>query len=210
MIKKNRFQLFTEGEGDPAGTDPAGTPTPNNEPTAPKTFTQEEVDALLAAQKKELGDIFDKKFDKKFADYKAKSEQEKEEAAKLASMNAQEKAEHERDQYQKELEELRSKVTRSEMTAEARKMLSEQNISVEDDLIGMLIGADAENTQKAVNAFAEMFKTELEKAIKAKLAGQPPKAGGTHTITKEEILAVKDPIKRQELMAANFDLFERK
>lgn len=204
--KKLKFQLFADPD-DP-GTPPGGDP---GDQDPPKSYSQEEVDKLLAKQKEDLGKTFEDKLNKKFAQYKEEAKKKADEAARLAEMNAQEKAEHERDELQKELDALKAKDARNAMIAESRKTLSEQGITVSEGILNALVTNDAETTQKAVSEFAELFNADVAKAVKAKLAGDPPPAdpGAAPKVTKEEIMAIKDPVKRQELIAKNMQLFRK-
>ena len=86
----------------------------------------------------------DKILNKKFAEWEKKKQKEVDEAKKLADMNAKEKAEYERDKLQKELDELKRKNSLSEMTKTARKMLSDEGVSVSDDVLSMIVSTDAE------------------------------------------------------------------
>lgn len=81
-------------------------------------------------------------------------------------MNAQQKAEYERDKYQKELAEYKTREALSKMSSTARKMLAEQEISVSDDVIAMLVSADAEETNAAIKGFAEAFNSAVTAAVK--------------------------------------------
>lgn len=131
-----------------------------------------------------------------------------EEAAKLAEMNAQQKAEYERDKVQKELDEYKRRDTVNAMVAESRRQLSEQGIAVSDDILTRLVGETAEETKASVDAFSTAFTAAVEDAVKKQLAGKAPAAGvTTKTMTKEEILAIKDPITRQAAIRDNIGLF---
>lgn len=60
------------------------------------------------------------------------------------------------------------------------------------------------------NAYLAKDRSELEKTIKAELLKQNPEpspAGTNPKLTKDEIMAVKNPIERQKLIAQNIDLF---
>lgn len=136
-------------------------------------------------------------------------EKEKAEAKRLADMNAQERAEAERDKVKKELDELKAKNAIAEMTNEARKMCTEHNINVGDDLLSVLVNQDADKTKKAVDAFVKMFESEVDKAVKEKLKGNGPKRGGSNKgVTRESILNITDPMERQRMIAENMDLFQ--
>ena len=175
---KKRFialQLFAE---EPT-TDPQG--TPNNEPAAAEpgkeTNTKEPVTA--AEPKKDAPKYTDADLDriinKKFAEMQQKKDKEVAEAAKLAEMNATQKAEYERDQLKKELNELKRKDTLAEMTKTARKMLADEGITATDELLAVMVTTDAEETKAAVDGFTTLFKDALEVAVKERLRGETPK-----------------------------------
>ena len=193
------LQLFADDGADGSSQEPANSTTETkeaegkeNEPKPEKKYSDDDVDKIL---------------NKKFAEWEKKKQKEVDEAKKLADMNAKEKAEYERDKLQKELDALREKDSLSEMTKTARKMLSDEGVSVSDDVLSMIVSTDAEKTKAAVDAFAKAFNDAVEAAVKEKLKGNPPKKGGGSTLTKEKILDVKDPVERQKLIAENMDLF---
>lgn len=145
---------------------------------------------------------------KKFAEWASKKDKEMDEATKLANMNAQERAEHERDELQKQLDELRQRDTLAQMAAEARNMLQKEAVSVPDSVIDMLVSADADKTKKAVSNFASAFKTAVQAAVVEQLKGKPPKTGGAKTVTKADIMKVQDRAERQRLIRENQELFK--
>ena len=145
---------------------------------------------------------------KRLAKWEKQQAAKVEEAAKLAELNAQQKAEYERDKVQKELDEYKRRDTVNAMVAESRRQLSEQGIAVSDDILARLVGETAEETKASVDAFSTAFTAAVEDAVKKQLAGKAPAAGvATKTMTKEEILAIKDPIARQAAIRDNIGLF---
>lgn len=207
-MRKHFFdlQLFAE---DPQGTDPknqpaaqTGDPKPLNDPD-PKS--QEP-----ANQPKYTDDDVNKLIDQKFAEWQKKQQKAIDEAKKLERMNAQQKAEYERDQLQKQIEEYQKKDTLSGMTKTARKMLSDEQISIPDELLDKLVTTDAEETKTAVDAFIKLFKESVQSAVKDALRGNAPKGGaGSNTaVTKDQILAIKDRTERQHMIAEHMDLFQ--
>ena len=183
----------TEGQ-DNQGQDNQGQDNQGQDKSSEKKYSDKDLDAIL---------------DKRFARWKADQEKEKAEAKRLADMNAQERAEAERDKVKKELDELKAKNAIAEMTNEARKMCTEHNINVGDDLLSVLVDQDADKTKKAVDAFVKMFESEVDKAVKEKLKGNGPKRGGSNKgVTRESILNITDPMERQRMIAENMDLFQ--
>ncbi len=211
MKRKIYLQLFAEG-GEPGaaagstGADGAGTgtgadgkagdgKTQDTKPNGAAKYTDEDLDRII---------------NQKFAKWQEKQQKAVDEAAKLAKMDAQQKAEYERDQLQKELDALKKKDSLSEMTKTARKMLSDGGITVPDELLAMMVNTNAEETKAAVDGFAKVFKEAVEAAVKERLKGEPPKkgaGGGSAAMTKEQIMAIRDPELRQKKMIENRQLF---
>ena len=163
--------------------------------TQPK-YTDEDVDKII---------------NRKFAEWEKKQEKAVSEAKKLAEMNATEKAEYERDKLQKELDELKKANSIAEISKTARKMLSDEGITIPDELLSLMVTTDAEETKAAVDGFSTLFKEAVENAVKEKLKGNPPKVGtggGAATMTKETIMAIKNDELRQQKMLENKHLFK--
>ena len=181
-----------EGANKDATTTTQAEPKQDGNKQQPK-YTDADVDEIVS---------------KRLAKWEKQQAAKVEEAAKLAEMNAQQKAEYERDKVQKELDEYKRRDTVNAMVAESRRQLSEQGIAVSDDILARLVGETAEETKASVDAFSVAFTAAVEDAVKKQLAGKAPAAGvATKTMTKEEILAIKDPITRQAAIRDNIGLF---
>ena len=154
-------------------------------------------------------DDLDKILSNRFSRWQKEQQKAVDEAKKLAEMDATQKAEYERDQLKKELADLKRKDSISEMTKTARKMLSDKNISVSDELIAMMVTTDAEETKKAIDGFTKAFTDAVENAVKERLRGNPPRrgSGGAPTMTREQIMAIRDPELRQKKMLEHRELF---
>ncbi|ERI05144.1 DUF4355 domain-containing protein [Atopobium sp. oral taxon 810] len=134
----------------------------------------------------------DKIIERKFAKWQKQQDEKVAEAQKLAEMNATQKAEYERDQLQKHLDELERSNAISDMVSESRKQLSQRNIDLPDELVQMLVADDAETTKARVDSFAETFEAAVAAAVQAKLAGNAPKKGNATPLTKAQIMSIPD------------------
>ena len=204
MRKRIDLQLFAEDGASPSA-EPAAEQTPDSkaEPTPAPAATVKDT-----GEKKYSDTDVNKIIDQKFAEWQKKQDKAVDEAKKLSAMNAQQKAEYERDKLQKELDEYKRKDSIAEMTKTARKMLSDSGITIPDDLLGMMVTTDAEETKAAVDGFAKAFTEAVEAAVKERLKGEPPRRGsGTPGMTKEQIAAIKDPELRQKAMLENKHLY---
>ena len=202
-IWKFDLQLFADDPAPDTGSDegaeaPEGK-LPEDKPEKPeqgkKRYTDEDVDGII---------------NRKFAEWQKKQQKAVDEAKKLAEMNAQQRAEHERDQLQKELDDYKRKDSLAEMTKTARKMLSESGITASDDILSVLVTTDAEQTKAAIDSFSKAFQAAVEAAVKERLRGEPPRrgsGGGATPMTKEQIMKIRDPELRQKKMLENKELF---
>lgn len=202
-IWKFNLQLFADDPAPDTGSDegakaPEGKP-PEDKLEKPeqgkKRYTDEDVDDII---------------NRKFAEWQKKQQKAVNEAKKLAEMNAQQKAEYERDQLQKELDDYKRKDSLAEMTKTARKMLSESGITASDDILSVLVTTDAEQTKAAIDSFSKTFQAAVEAAVKERLRGEPPRrgsGGGAAPMTKEQIMKIRDPELRQKKMLENKELF---
>lgn len=202
---RSRLQLFAEGDdggtsgedgdaGDDGGDDDSkdtGDDSGNE-----KKYTDEEVDALI---------------ERKFAEWQKKHEKQQaklDEAERLKNMSDQERKDHEMEELRKQVSALQKKETMAKMSTTARTMLSAKGITVDDNLVGMLISEDADATKSAVDAFITAFQDAVSKAVKDALKGEAPRKGGSSGLTKEQIMKVKDRAERQRLIQENMHLFK--
>ncbi len=200
MKEKLKFNLqhfaeSAEPEDEENIEEPEDTPEtePEINPEDEKKYSDKEVDELI---------------NKKFAKWQKDQEKKITEAAKLAEMNAQEKAEYERDQLQKKLDELERANTLNQMGKTARTMLAEKGITIPEELVNVLLTDEADTTKANVDSFAEAFNKAVEDAVNEKLRAKTPERMGGSTLTKAEILAVKDMEQRRKLIAENIKLFD--
>ncbi len=173
LLMPMNLQYFAEPEGG-QDTPPAEKATPpedkpKGEGTG-KTFSRDEVAKMIAAETK-----------KARASWEQEAEAKKEEAKKLAKMNAEEKLQHELEQKEAEIAELKRGQTLNEMKSEASKMLSGAGLPQDDELLGLIVSDDAEATKKAVAVI-----TNFASLIKKENARQTtPGEGGQFTADKE-------------------------
>lgn len=191
-MKKRLFmpmnlQYFAEPEGG-HDTPPAEQTTPPDDKSkgeeTGKTFSRDELAKIVAAETK-----------KARASWEQEAEAKKEEAKKLAKMNAEEKLQHELEQKEAEIAELKRGQTLNEMKSEASKMLSGAGLPQDDELLGLIVSDDAEATKKAVAVitnFASLIKKENARQTTPGEGGQFSADKNTKKTVAE--LAVKNRI----------------
>lgn len=187
-------QLFEE----PAGAEPAAEEVkqPEGAKEPEKKYTDEDIDRII---------------NKKFAEWQKKQQKAVDEAAKLASMNAQEKAEHERDELQKQLDDYKHRDTLAEMAKTVRKTAEAEGVSIPEEMVALLTTDDADATNGNVKAYLKAFKDAVQLEVKTQLtAGKKPGASsGSGSLTREDIEKIADPIARQKAIRENIELYRR-
>lgn len=198
------LQLFA----DEPQTEPANDSTEQKAKSKPDGTQESNEEKAGGAQKKlYTDDDVDKLINRKFAEWQAKKDQEINEAQKLAEMNEQQKSDYKLQKLQKELDEYKNRETLSEMAKTARAILSEQNINIPDELVSVLVTTDADTTSANVKAFAKAFQSAVSQAVDSKISHREPRTGGSKTVTKNDIMAIKDTATRQKAIAENIELF---
>lgn len=221
MKKRYYLQMFAEGEGAGAVGEPAGTGAGASAEGAGEGTTQTNEplsfdDFLAQGGQAEFDRRINKAVQTAVANAQKKwqtlTDSKVSEAEKLAQMTSEEKEKYRADKAEKELADLKRQIALGDMAKTARKMLSDEQITLPDEIIMNLVSDDAEKTKEAIEGFTKAFKEAVNAAVKEALRGNPPKArtSGARPITREEIMAVKDRAERQKLIAENPQLFVRK
>lgn len=125
------------------------------------------------------------------ADIEAKMQEARTEAEKMAKMNAEQKAQYERDKQAKELAEREAAITKRELMATAKEQLAEKGLPI--SLASVLNYSSAEECTASIDAVGKAFQEAVEKAVNDRLAGgKPPKKADnpTATYTMEQIKAM--------------------
>ena len=120
-----------------------------------------------------------------------------------------EKQAYEMKKLRDELETYKKQSVHSELAKTARQMLTDEGINIPDALLKNLVTDEADSTKESVEAFAELYKEAVQDAVKEALKGKTPRKKDRDTaMTKEQIIAVKNPAERKRLIEENIELFQ--
>lgn len=135
-----------------------------------KTFTQEEVDKLIGAYRKESREAMEAKLKEMEENFNKRLVEERKEAERLAQLDAEErKAEEDR----KREEELRRRdllITEKENRLKAIDKLSELEIPIK--LVDFVVDVDLDKQQKNIEVIKETFDKAVEEVVQKKLEGR--------------------------------------
>ena len=143
-----------------------------------KTYTQEEVLALLQSET-----------DKRVSQALKKQEKKYQKQLSLAQLDGDERAKAEKDNRIAELEEQLAKYQIEANKSELKSVLSSRGLSAEfADIIN--IGEDIEEAQAMIDKLDKLFKASVKAEVEKRLANNSPKGNGggsTDEITKESV-----------------------
>ena len=165
----------------PAGTEPAG-----------KTFTQEEVDKIVADRLARQAKQSEKKFTQKEVDDLINEKLT--EAEKVAKMDAEQKAKYAQEKHEKELAEREAALTKRELTATAKEILADKGLPAE--LVEIVNTTDADSCAASIEAIEKASSAAVQNAVNERLKSNPPKVGDTNT-GKTEVTSLRDAFKEK-------------
>lgn len=180
------------GEGTGADNNPA----PGAEET--KTYTAEEVMALLQSES-----------DKRVTAALKKQQAKYEKQLSLSKLDGDERAKAEKDNRIAELEEQLAQFTIERNRSELKSVLSTRGLSAEfADIIA--INDDIEQSQANIDKLDKLFKAAVKAEVEKRLAGNAPKGNGSSPaeITKESAMKMS-MAELNELAVKNPELFNK-
>lgn len=155
--------------------------TPEQEVTEEKkTYTQEEVDALLQ-----------KEGDRRISQYQKTLEKRQREANKLKNMSESERAEYELAERERQLEERETKLILAENKAACTSILVQKGLDA--SLVDFVVDVDADSMNTKIKALEKAFKASVKAEVERRLQGTSPKKN----------LAEPEGMTKKDLMSMN-------
>ena len=138
-----------------------------------KTYTAEE---LRAEADRRVTEALKKANAKAQADFETKMQEAREQWEKESKMTADEREKAAQEKAQKQFEKERAEFKRDKIEFEAAKGLAAEGLPI--DFAKMLCGADMDETNANIKAFAQQYNASVQKSVEEQLKGKPPKGGG--------------------------------
>lgn len=146
---------------------------PNSKQTG-KTYTDDEVDAIIRQKLARESKKLEKRIREELAQ---QADDKRSEAEKLAAMNDLQRAQYELKKAQSEKAELERQINLSEQMSVARSELKAAGIDLGDELLSMFVTERADDTSDAISKIKQLFPKAVNTAVQEALKRQPPKDG---------------------------------
>lgn len=166
-----------------------------------KTYTEEEVQALLQREADRRVSSALKKQQKEFENKMA-------EADRLKAMDDSQRKEYEYNQKLQELEQREKDFAVAQNKLEATKVMANRGLPVE--FVDYIVAEDAETMLENINVFERAFKSAVSDAVSKKISNPSPKQGAAQQtgMTREDFKKLN--ISQQaELYRTNPKLYEQ-
>lgn len=164
------IQYFAEEPSNEVGAQVENEGTEQNKE---KTYTKDEVSEIVQTR-----------LNRALKEQEEKIQAAKDEATKLAKINAEQKRSYELEQATKRANEAEAKLAAIEMQNTARKMLAESGLTLSDEQLALVVTDDAETTKAKVDDLLAFARNVREQTLDEMMTGKTPKdKGGTKSIT---------------------------
>lgn len=153
--------------------------TPNDEGATPKTYTEEEVRALLQQEG-------DRRVTQALNKQRKEMEKKQAEADKLREMDETQRREYEYNKKVEELEQKEREFAIAQNKLEASKVLSNRGLPVE--FVDYVVADDADTMMNNIETFDKAFKAAVADEVAKRIAQPTPKTGSAQQggLTKEQ------------------------
>lgn len=205
------IQFFADEGGEDAGVDDKGG---KGDDKKDDEGEKKEVD-FTPEQQAKIDSLIAKTVARERANRDKDIEAAKTEAEKLAKMNAEQKADYERQQQELKLLEREAVITRRELRATALETLAEKGLPKQ--LAEILVFTDAASTSSSLDAVEKAFRESVEAGVNERLRGGNPPGGGkggsigqknpwkkeTYNLTEQGKILKENPDLAKQLIAAS-------
>lgn len=157
--------------------------TQATEPAEGKTYTQEEVNALLQQEA-------DRRVTQALKKAQEKNDKAVKEAAKLARMDESQRYQYELEQREKAIADKERELAVAENKAVASSVLANRGLS--PDLVALVVAEDADTMNGNINLLEKAFKASVKAEVEKRLASTTPKKNlpMDNVITRESFRAM--------------------
>ena len=202
-LTEDRIKLNLQFFAEPAGELDNG----DNDNEKSDSDDVETKETELQGEKKYSDADVDRIVGEKYAKFEKQKQKEVDEAKKLAKMNKDEKQKFEMDKLKSEAQEAQNELAKYQMRDTAKQMISDSGVTATDEMIDLVTSSDAETTKINVSKALNFAKAIREQVTKELSQGTTPRTVGSPTLSKQDIMKIQDPIKRQQAIKDNLGLF---
>ncbi|MCQ2570288.1 MAG: DUF4355 domain-containing protein [Limosilactobacillus sp.] len=132
----------------------------------------------------------------------------------VKELSEEEQAQQAEQAKDEEIKRLKAQLARTQAMQDTNEVLKEQGYNVPANVLDLIVSDDNEKTlanTKALLAFMEQVQADTRANVLRGNSNAPKRTGApVKTMTKADIMSIKDEVQRQQAIAENIDLFRKK
>ncbi len=132
----------------------------------------------------------------------------------VKELSEEEKAQQADKAKDEEIKQLKAQLARNQAKQDTNEVLKEQGYNVPANVLNLIVSDDNEKTlanTKALLAFMEQVQADTRENVLRGNSNTPKRTGASvKTMTKADIMSIKDEVQRQQAIAEHIDLFRKK
>lgn len=181
---------------------------PQPQPKAPKVDGVDS-DALLGKLKKRIGKEQSEKNQYKDENDRLKArikelEGNKKSVKELSDDDKSKDALAAKDQ---QIQDLKNQLSHNKAIKDTLAVFQDSGFNPSDEIVEMVVTGDDEHTYANTKAILDLIADVQEKTKQGMLKGKTPRVNGQPSVTKDDIMKIKDPLERQKAIAKHLELF---
>lgn len=109
----------------------------------------------------------------------------------------------------KRIQELQNQLDHNKAVKETMAVFQDSGFNPSDEIVEMVVTGDDEQTYANTKAILNLIADVQDKTKQGMLKGTTPRVNGQQSVTKADIMKIKDPLERQKSIAKHLDLFDK-
>ena len=109
----------------------------------------------------------------------------------------------------KRIQELQNQLDHNKAVKETMAVFQDSGFNPSDEIVEMVVTGDDAQTYANTKAILNLIADVQDKTKQGMLKGTTPRVNGKQSVTKADIMKIKDPLERQKSIAKHLDLFDK-
>lgn len=109
----------------------------------------------------------------------------------------------------KQIQELQNQIAHNQAVKDTMAVFQDSGFSPSDEIVEMVVTGDDKQTYANTKAILNLIADVQDKTKQGMLKGTTPRVNGQQSVTKADIMKIKDPLERQKSIAKHLELFNK-
>lgn len=107
----------------------------------------------------------------------------------------------------KQIQELQNQIAHNQAVKDTMAVFQDSGFSPSDEIVEMVVTGDDKQTYANTKAILNLIADVQDKTKQGMLKGKTPRVNNQPSVTKADIMKIKDPLERQKAISKHLELF---